>query len=207
MGSSRRPLAHAREAAARLAVDAAGWVDGARRLDSPNCDPRPPGTPIELLLIHGISLPPGQFGGGHIERFFTNRLAHDEHPYFATLRGLRVSAHFLIARDGSLTQFVGCNDRAWHAGDSQFEGRQRCNDFSVGVELEGCDEQPYSERQYQVLASLARALFAAYRLRAVRGHSDVAPGRKTDPGPAFDWQRLMRDLNTDPAAFAPELFS
>jgi AmpD protein len=179
-------------------------VAGARRLESPNQDARPPGSRIELLLVHNISLPPGEFGTGCVEQLFTNRLPGDAHPYFAILQGLRVSAHFLIARDGRLTQFVGCAQRAWHAGASEFEGRPACNDFSLGVELEGSDDVAYAEEQYRVLGRLARALFAAYPLRAVRGHSDVAPGRKTDPGTAFDWRRLARDLDTDVAVFAPE---
>jgi AmpD protein len=189
-----------------FAIDAAGWVGGARWLLSPNQDARPAGARIELLLIHNISLPPGQFGTADIERLFTNRLDHDSHPYFAGLRGLQVSAHFLIARDGQLIQFVGCADRAWHAGESVFEGRARCNDFSIGVELEGTDSLAFTDAQYEVLAPLARALFAAYPLRAVRGHSDVSAPRKTDPGAAFDWRRFARALNSDPAAFAPGLF-
>ena len=186
-----------------LAVAADGWVAGALRVPSPNRDARPQGTRIELLLIHNISLPPGCFGTGRVEQLFTNLLRCDEHPYFAALGELRVSAHFLIARDGALSQFVGCNERAWHAGASEFEGRGACNDFSLGVELEGTDELAYTDEQYRVLARLARALFAAYPLRAVRGHRDVAPGRKTDPGDAFDWQRLASDLNADRALFPP----
>jgi AmpD protein len=190
---------------AGLAIDAAGWVAPARHLPSPNQDARPAGARIELLLIHNISLPPGQFGSGDIERLFSNRLDHQAHPYFATLRALRVSAHFLIARDGTLTQFVGCAERAWHAGESVFEGRPRCNDFSIGVELEGTDTLAYTDAQYDVLAPLARTLFAAYPLRAVRGHSDVSAPRKTDPGAAFDWPRLARALSIDAACFAPGL--
>jgi AmpD protein len=191
--------------AGSVSIDAAGWVANARRLPSPNQDGRPAGVSIELLLIHNISLPPGQFGTGDIERLFTNRLDHEAHPYFAGLRGLRVSAHFLIARDGQLIQFVGCAERAWHAGESVFEGRTRCNDFSIGVELEGTDTLAFTDAQYEALASLARALFAAYPLRAVRGHSDVSAPRKTDPGPAFDWPRFARALDADPAVFRPEL--
>jgi len=193
-------------APARFTVDAAGWVAPARRLPSPNQDARPTGAGIELLLIHNISLPPGRFGTGEVERLFSNCLDCDAHPYFDALRGMRVSAHFLIARDGSLTQFVGCGERAWHAGESVFEGRTRCNDFSLGVELEGTDTLAYTDAQYDVLAPLARALFAAYPLRAVRGHSDVSAPRKTDPGPAFDWPRFARGLGLGAAAFAPRLF-
>ena len=189
----------------RFVIDATGWVSSARRLPSPNRDARPPDARIELLLIHNISLPPGEFGTGQIDRLFTNTLQHDAHPYFATLRQLRVSAHFLIARDGRLTQFVGCAERAWHAGVSLFEGRPRCNDFSIGIELEGTDTLPYAEAQYDVLGPLARALFATYPLRAVRGHSDVSAPRKTDPGAAFDWRRFASAPGIDPAAFAAEL--
>ena len=188
-----------------FAIDASGWVSQARHLPSPNQDARPAGARIELLLIHNISLPPDEFGTGDVERLFTNRLDFDAHPYFATLRALRVSAHFLIARDGALTQFVGCAQRAWHAGESVFEGRPRCNDFSLGIELEGTDTRAYTDAQYDVLARLARALFAAYPLRAVRGHSDVSAPRKTDPGAAFDWLRFARALNVSPTAFAPGL--
>ena len=192
---------------AAFAIDAAGWVAQARRLSSPNCDARPDGIRIELLLIHNISLPPGEFGTGAIEQLFTNRLDCGAHPYFDTLRGLRVSAHFLIARDGGLTQFVGCADRAWHAGESLFEGRTRCNDFSLGIELEGTDTLAYTNAQYSVLGRLSRTLFAAYPLRAVRGHNDVSAPRKTDPGAAFDWQRFALALDIGPAAFAPGLFT
>ena len=164
---------------------------------SENCDARPAGAAITLLVIHNISLPPGRFGTGCVEQLFTNRLDASAHPYFAALAGLRVSAHFLIDRGGVLTQFVSCSERAWHAGQSQFEGRPACNDFSLGIELEGTDERPYTQKQYRTLARLARKLIAAFPLRAVRGHSDVAPGRKTDPGPSFDWRRLARDLGAD----------
>jgi len=192
---------------ARFSIDAAGWVPAARRLTSPNRDARPPDARIELLLVHNISLPPGEFGTGQIERLFTNRLDPDAHPYFASLRGLRVSAHFLIARDGRLTQFVACTERAWHAGESVFEGRTRCNDFSLGVELEGTDTLAYTDHQYEVLTRLARTLFAAYPLRAVRGHSDVSAPRKTDPGAAFDWRRFAAALDVGGAVFAPGLLA
>jgi AmpD protein len=186
-----------------FAIDASGWVAQARCVPSPNHDARPAGARVELLLIHNISLPPGEFGGGDIERLFTNRLDFEAHPYFGSLRGLRVSAHFLIARDGALTQFVGCAERAWHAGESLFEGRPRCNDFSLGIELEGTDTLAYTDAQYDVLARLSRTLFAAYPLRAVRGHSDVAAHRKSDPGATFDWPRFARALRVDMAAFDP----
>lgn len=175
-------------------IDIAGWLSDAtprfRRLPSPNFDPRPAGMTVELLVIHNISLPPDEFGGPGVEQLFTNTLDPDEHPYYAEIQGLKVSAHFFIRRDGSLLQFVSCLERAWHAGASQWQGRERCNDFSIGIELEGCDSQPFEEAQYETLGRLTAALRAAYPLRALVGHSDIAPGRKTDPGPCFDWSRL-----------------
>lgn len=186
-----------------LTVAADGWVDGARRNPSPNFDARPPGSAIELLVIHDISLPPGVFGSGDIARLFTNRLDAAAHPFFATLAGVRVSAHFLIERDGALTQFVCCLDRAWHAGPSEFDGRPRCNDFSLGIELEGTDFCPFEAAQYATLAALTRALRAAYPLRAVRGHADIARDRKTDPGPMFDWSRYARLAALDRALLPP----
>lgn len=173
-----------------FAPDAQGWVQGARVVRSPNCDERPPGFAPTLLVIHNISLPPGRFGTGDIERLFTNTLDPDADPYFAHLDGLRVSAHFLIGRDGNLTQFVSIHDRAWHAGQSEFKGRTRCNDFSLGIELEGTDTTPFSASQYLTLAALCRSLCAAHPIEALAGHSDIAPGRKTDPGPCFDWSAL-----------------
>ncbi len=164
---------------------------------SPNRDARPPGMPIDLLVLHGISLPPGQFGGGEIEALFQNRLDWDAHPYFGEIRGMEVSAHLLIRRDGELLQFVPFTERAWHAGESSFRGRSRCNDFSIGIELEGEDETPYDDRQYQVLPLVLQALIRAYpgiSAREIAGHCDVAPGRKVDPGPAFDWLRLYDAL-------------
>jgi AmpD protein len=175
--------------ASRLSVDAAGFVPAATQVPSPNCDERPEGATISLLVVHNISLPPGQFGGPAIEAFFTNRLDPAAHPYFATIAQSRVSAHFLIRRDGALVQFVACARRAWHAGASSWRGRERCNDFSVGVELEGTDELPYETAQYAMLARLTEALRARYPIADVAGHSDIAPGRKTDPGPAFNWAR------------------
>ena len=163
-----------------------------KQIASPNFDPRPPGVDAELIVVHGISLPPGEFGGPWIERLFTNSLPIDYHPYFAEIGGLRVSSHLLIARDGALTQFVRFTDRAWHAGPSSYLGRTACNDFSIGIELEGVDELAYSDAQYEALAEAVAALCDAYpRLSPDRlvGHSDISPGRKTDPGPAFDWTR------------------
>jgi N-acetyl-anhydromuramoyl-L-alanine amidase len=173
----------------RLAPD--GVVAGARFVASPNCDERPQGTPVSLLVVHSISLPPGRFGGDSVERLFTNTLDESADPYFAGLRGLRVSAHFFVRRDGALLQFVPVGRRAWHAGASTWRGRDRCNDFSVGVELEGADDRPFEPAQYLRLAGLARALQAALPLADVAAHSDVAPSRKTDPGPSFDWPRFL----------------
>ena len=179
----------------RLAIDAGGYAAAARQIRSPNRDARPAGTPVTLIVVHGISLPPGEFGGDGIARLFTNRLDAGKHPYYASLAGMRVSAHFLIRRDGELVQFVGCNDRAWHAGVSEWKGRGRCNDFSIGIELEGTDDVPYTAAQYTMLARLVRALRRAYPIADVAGHSDIAPSRKTDPGPAFDWSALRRLLS------------
>ena len=170
------------------------WLQPARHLPSPNCDSRPAGTRIELLVIHGISLPPGQFGGADIDALFTNRLDPDAHPYFRQVAALRVSSHVLIRRDGELVQYVPLSKRAWHAGSSRFCGRSRCNDFSVGIELEGTDCLPYEEVQYHRLAELTALLMrvspAVTKARIV-GHQYIAPGRKTDPGPAFDWGHLF----------------
>jgi AmpD protein len=170
-------------------IEPDGWCRQALCEMSPNCDPRPAGAAPELLVIHNISLPPRQFGGPYIADLFANRLDFDAHPYFSQLRSLRVSAHFLIRRDGVLMQFVSANERAWHAGLSSFGGRERCNDFSIGIELEGSDFEPFAAPQYTTLAALTQALRARYGLTDVAGHEHVAPGRKTDPGPFFDWQR------------------
>jgi len=173
-------------------LDAQGWISGARRIASPNFDQRPPGTPVDLLVIHNISLPPGEFGGDAIIRLFTNTLDTALHPYYAQLRGLKVSAHFLVRRDGEIIQFVACGKRAWHAGVSSWHGRERCNDFSIGIELEGDDYQPFADAQYAALTRLTRLLRRAFPVGGIAGHSDIAPGRKTDPGPHFDWQRYSR---------------
>ncbi len=175
---------------------ASGWFQGVRHCPSPNFNARP-SDEISLLVIHNISLPPGQFGTGKVQEFFQNQLDVTEHPYFAGIIDLKVSAHFLIERDGAVTQFVSCLDRAWHAGVSSFEGRDTCNDFSLGIELEGTDDQPYTDAQYQALTDLTRQLQAAYPAITgprICGHCDVAPGRKTDPGPAFDWMRFRSAL-------------
>ncbi len=175
---------------------ATGWCHGVRHCPSPNFNERPAGE-ISLLVIHNISLPPGQFGTGKVQEFFQNRLDVTEHPYFAGIADLRVSAHFLIERDGAVTQFVSCLDRAWHAGVSSFEGRETCNDFSLGIELEGTDELPFTDAQYQALSLLTeqlQAAFGAITPQRICGHSDIAPGRKTDPGQAFDWARYRAAL-------------
>lgn len=179
----------------RLVIDTEGWCLGAQRIVSPNWDGRPQGTVPDLLVIHNISLPPGQFGGPYITDLFTNRLDCDAHSYFDQLRTLRVSAHFLIRRDGDLVQFVSASARAWHAGVSSFSGRQRCNDFSIGIELEGTDTELFDAAQYETLAALTVALCARYPLTDVAGHEHIAPGRKTDPGPCFDWARYRRTLD------------
>lgn len=177
-----------------LEVDVAtGWLVPVRRIPSPNCDARPAGIETDLIVVHGISLPPGEFGGPWIDRLFTNTLPPDAHPYFAEIGPLRVSAHLLIDRRGALTQYVPFHLRAWHAGPSCYEGRDACNDFSIGIELEGSDTVAYDERQYRALARVIAVLCRAYSgLSPARlaGHSDIAPGRKTDPGPAFDWPRV-----------------
>ncbi len=175
-------------ATAGLSVD--GWMSAARRIDSPNNDDRPAGEAISLVVVHAISLPPAQFGSDDIVRLFTNSLDPEAHPYFSAISALRVSAHFLIRRDGVLIQFVSCLRRAWHAGESSWNGRERCNDFSIGIELEGCDELPFEEAQYLRLVDLIQSLCTCFPIAAVVGHSDIAPGRKTEPGQCFDWQRL-----------------
>lgn len=183
---------------ATISIDTrTGLVVSARQVLSPHFDDRPPAVEPDLLVIHGISLPPGDFGGGCIEAFFCGNLRADAHPYFAEIAALRVSSHLLIRRDGSLVQFVPLGSRAWHAGASSFGGRGGCNDFSIGVELEGTDDLPYDARQYATLAALTKALCSAYPAIApdrIVGHADIAPGRKTDPGPAFDWPRYRNAL-------------
>ncbi len=164
-----------------------GLIEDIRQLPSPNYDERPADTRIELLVIHNISLPPGEFGGPGIIDLFTNQLDPDAHSYYAEIAGRRVSAHVLIRRDGAAIQFVSCAKRAWHAGVSAWCGRERCNDFSIGIELEGTDDVPFTPVQYEQLAQLTRALKARYPIAGIVGHSDIAPGRKTDPGSCFDW--------------------
>lgn len=170
-----------------------GLLKGARLVHSPNCDERPTGTTVDLLVVHNISLPPGEFGGPWIDDLFTNQLQPQAHPYFQEIHQLQVSAHALIRRDGEIVQYVPFHQRAWHAGKSNYCGRERCNDFSIGIELEGSDDTPFEPIQYEKLAEVIRALINAYPTLStdhITGHSDIAPGRKTDPGPQFDWHQL-----------------
>ncbi|MGA8862423.1 MAG: 1,6-anhydro-N-acetylmuramyl-L-alanine amidase AmpD [Gallionella sp.] len=176
-----------------MRVDDSGLLSGCEYIPSPNCDERPAGA-IELLVIHNISLPPGEFGGDAVQRLFTNTLDPNAHPYYAAIAGLKVSAHFFVRRDGHIIQFVPCLMRAWHAGESCWQGTTRCNDFSLGIELEGTDAVPFTEAQYAALKRLTMALRAAYPIRGIAGHSDIAPRRKTDPGPHFDWANFLAGL-------------
>lgn len=171
-------------------IDDEGWCRQVRRASCTNFDERPEGVEISLLVVHNISLPPGQFGGNFIEDLFANQLDCDAHPYFDQLRGLRVSTHFLIRRDGAVVQFVPTCARAWHAGVSRFNGRERCNDFSIGIELEGSDFEDFCDAQYTSLVRLTHALMSRHPISDVRGHEHISPGRKTDPGPHFDWARF-----------------
>ena len=170
-----------------------GWLRQAIRLPSPNFGPRPAQALIDLIVVHSISLPPGQYGGEGVQALFTNRLDWDAHPYFEQIRGLEVSSHFYIRRDGALWQFVSCDDRAWHAGRSHYRGRDNCNDDSIGIELEGLEGDTFEPAQYQALADLCQALCARYPIAHLAGHEHIAPGRKLDPGPGFDW-RLLQTL-------------
>jgi AmpD protein len=184
---------------APLRIDADGWLAGVPRGVTPHRDARPPQARIELLVIHCISLPPGEFGLAAIEALFAGTLDPAAHPAYAPLQGLRVSAHFLVDRNGGLRQFVSCRERAWHAGRSEWNGRAACNDFSIGVELVGSEFEAFTASQYRTLAALQACLCAAYPIRATRGHSEIAPGRKFDPGPYFDWSRLARDTPPGPS--------
>lgn len=179
-----------------------GWWAGAEVIASPNHGPRPPHTAIDLLVIHSISLPPGVYGGDAIERLFTNRLDWDAHPYFQSIRGLEVSSHFVVRRDGLVQQFVSTGDRAWHAGRSCWRGRENCNDFSIGIELEGLEGERFEDAQYAALAGLCSALVAQHPLVHIAGHEHIAPGRKIDPGAGFDWERLRGALGWSRACFA-----
>ncbi|MCG8610463.1 MAG: 1,6-anhydro-N-acetylmuramyl-L-alanine amidase AmpD [Pseudomonadales bacterium] len=174
-----------------------GWISGVRKVPSPNFNDRPVGEEPSLLVIHNISLPPGQFGGNAVEKFFTNKLPADQHPFFQTIAKLTVSAHFFIQRTGAIIQFVPLHKRAWHAGVSSFEGRENCNDYAIGIELEGTDVEQYSREQYEVLIALTRAIMGRYpgiSSGRIVGHSDIAPGRKTDPGASFDWSYYRAQL-------------
>lgn len=178
-----------------FSITAEGWCREVARAPCTNFDVRPQDAVISLLVIHNISLPPGQFGGDHIEALFANKLDYVADPYFEQLRDLKVSAHFLVRRTGRALQFVATTERAWHAGISQFGGRERCNDFSIGIELEGSDDQTFTDAQYQTLANLTFALSSRHPLAHVAGHEHIAPGRKTDPGPFFDWPRYQREFD------------
>ena len=178
-----------------------GWHPQAQCLTSPNFGLRPDGVLIDLIVVHSISLPPGQYGGDAVQRLFTNQLDWDEHPYFQGIRGLEVSSHFYIQRDGSLWQFISCNHRAWHAGASQYRGKSNCNDDSVGIELEGLEGDRFEDAQYQCLAKLCHELKQHYPIAHVAGHEHIAPGRKLDPGPGFEWPRLQKLLDFPPQAF------
>ena len=181
---------------------AGGWLRAARRSPSPNFNARPQAVAVDLVVVHSISLPPGTYGGDAIERLFTNRLDSAAHPYYRALHATTVSAHFLIRRDGSPLQFVACDERAWHAGRSAWNGREECNDFSVGIELEGLEGETFEALQYDALAAVIRALAERFPIHAVAGHEHVAPGRKKDPGPGFDWAALRGRLHDSGLIFA-----
>ena len=178
-----------------------GWLQAARHCPSPNFGPRPEGTVIDLIVIHSISLPPGVYGGPEVEQLFTNRLDWDAHPYFQQIRGMEVSSHFFIRRSGELVQFVDANARAWHAGASCWRGRDNCNDHSIGIELEGLEGERFEAAQYDTLAHLCRSLGSHHPIAHVAGHQHIAPGRKQDPGPGFDWTRLHQSLGWADACF------
>lgn len=178
-----------------------GWYRHAQAVPSPNFGPRPGVSPTDLIVIHSISLPPGEFGGACIEQLFTNQLDFDAHPYFQQIRGLKVSAHFLIRRGGELLQFVSCDERAWHAGVSAYRGREQCNDDSIGIELEGLEGHTFEEAQYQTLAQLCQDIGLAFPVQHIAGHEHIAPGRKQDPGPGFSWDRLKNLLDFPPQVF------
>ncbi|SDC66088.1 AmpD protein [Variovorax sp. CF079] len=179
----------------------AGWYRFARQLRSPNFGPRPEGAQIDLIVLHSISLPPGRYGGDEVQQLFTNQLDWDAHPYFQTIRGIEVSAHFYVRRSGELWQFVSCDDRAWHAGPSSWRGRANCNDDSIGIELEGLEGEGFEPAQYETLASLCPALAQRHAIAFIAGHEHIAPGRKADPGSGFDWRLLQEQLGWDRAMF------
>jgi AmpD protein len=178
-----------------------GWYRFARRLSSPNFGPRPADAVVDLVVLHSISLPPGQYGGDEVQALFTNTLDWSAHPYFRQIEGMQVSAHFYVRRDGQLWQFVSCDQRAWHAGASSWRGRDNCNDFSVGIELEGLEGDTFEAAQYEALDALCAALAQRYAIRGIAGHEHVAPGRKQDPGPGFDWPRMRRSLGWHHSVF------
>jgi AmpD protein len=190
----------AENAGRKIHTYAAEGLGGTRFIPSPNFDERPAGCDISLLVIHNISLPPDEFGGNGVIELFTNSLDFEAHPYYSQLRGLRVSAHFFIRRGGEIIQFVPCEKRAWHAGESCWQGRARCNDYSIGIEIEGTDTMPFTDAQYAALVPLTRALQKIHPISSIAGHSDIAPGRKTDPGPCFDWARYRAALQVPPKA-------
>lgn len=177
-----------------MKIDASGYLDQAYQINSPNCDERPPESRISLLVIHNISLPPNEFGGDGVVELFTNQINPDAHPYYQTLIGVKVSAHFFIRRDGHIIQFVPCLKRAWHAGASSWQNKTHCNDFSIGVELEGSDTEAFTDSQYVALTKLTQTLQNVYPITEIVGHSDIAPGRKTDPGPCFNWASYRTSL-------------
>ncbi|MEO8021180.1 1,6-anhydro-N-acetylmuramyl-L-alanine amidase AmpD [Polaromonas sp.] len=181
-----------------------GWYRYARSLGSPNFGPRPTASVIDLIVVHSISLPPGEFGTGQVQRLFTNTLDWDAHPYFESLRGLQLSSHFFITRSGELWQFVSCDERAWHAGGSSYRGRSNCNDDSIGIELEGLEGGLFEAAQYETLTSICSALLSHYPVAHLAGHEHIAPGRKQDPGAGFDWTRLQASLGL-PAKCFPEI--
>ena len=180
-----------------MKIDASGYLDNAYQIDSPNYDERPPNCKINLLVIHNISLPPNEYGGDGVIKLFTNQIDPNAHPYYQTLAGVKVSSHFFIRRDGNIIQFVSCLNRAWHAGESSWQNKTRCNDFSIGIELEGSDTEAFTDQQYATLSSLTLTIQETYPITNadITGHSDIAPGRKTDPGPYFDWTRYHASLH------------
>ena len=184
-----------------------GWYQFSARLPSPNCGPRPTGAQADLIVLHSISLPPGQYGGDDVQRLFTNQLDWDKHPYFKSIQGMEVSAHFYIRRNGELQQFVSANDRAWHAGVSSYRGRDNCNDDSIGIELEGVEGDLFEDSQYETLVGLCAAIVQRYPITDIAGHEHVAPGRKADPGNGFDWPRLQQALGLAPQCFPPGVLS
>ena len=184
-----------------------GWYQFAARQPCPNFGPRPSGASVDLIVLHAISLPPGQYGGDAVQRLFNNQLDWNSHPYFKSIAGLQVSAHFFIRRHGELMQFVSCNERAWHAGTSNYRGRSNCNDDSIGIELEGTEDGRFEDSQYETLTGLCAALLQGYPVAHIAGHEHVAPGRKADPGPGFDWLRLQRTLSCEPQYFPQSILT